>query len=371
MRIGFDAKRAFNNTSGLGNYSRLVIQLLAEHFPGNQYLLYTPAVNGSLDFRLPPGSQVKKPSSFIGKHCGTCWRTISLSGILARDGVELYHGLSHDLPYGMSNSRVKRVVTIHDMIPFRHPRMFSAPDRFIYRRKIAHSCKIANAIIAISRQTRDDILEFLDVEPSSIKLVYQTCDRLFYRRAEESFKNRVRHKYGLPADFILSVGTIEPRKNLPSVIRALHLGGIDAMLVVVGKKTGYIKTVSETIHSSGRENVLFLENVPTDELAALYQMASLFVYPSFYEGFGIPVLEALSSGTPVITSQGSCFSETGGPDTRYVDPHNNEELAATISRVLSDTGLRQRMVEGGLRHAAGFRHELIAERIMDVYKSIM
>jgi glycosyltransferase involved in cell wall biosynthesis len=371
MRIGFDAKRAFNNTSGLGNYSRNTIQLLGERFPGNQYLLYTPRINGSLDFRLPEGSRIKKPESYIGKHCGPCWRTFALSGILVRDGIDLYHGLSHDLPFGMHKSPVRKVVTIHDMIPYLHPRLFSAANRFIYRQKIAHSCKNADVIIAISRQTREDILEFLDIDPSGVKVVYQTCDRLFYRSADENFRARVRNKYGLPGNFILSVGTIEPRKNLPSVIRAMHLGKIDTMLVVVGKKTGYIKTVSDTIHSSGMGNVLFLENVPTEELAAIYQMAALFVYPSLYEGFGIPILEALSSGTPVITSRGSCFGETGGPDSLYVDPHNNEELAASIINVLSGSELRKKMIDGGLRHAANFRHDLIADKLMDVYRSIM
>lgn len=371
MRIGFDAKRAFNNTSGLGNYSRNTIQLLGERFPGNQYLLYTPRINGNLDFRLPSGSQIKRPESYLGKHCGPCWRSLALSRLLIRDSVELYHGLSHELPFGMNNSPVRRVVTIHDMIPYRHPRLFSAANRFIYKQKIAHSCKTADVIIAISRQTREDILEFLDVDPSGVRVVYQTCDRLYYRRTDENFRARVRNKYGLPGNFILSVGTIEPRKNLPSVIRAMHLGRVDTMLVVVGKKTSYIKNVSETIHSSGMENVLFLENVPTDELAAIYQMAALFVYPSLYEGFGIPILEALSSGTPVITSRGSCFSETGGPDSLYVDPHNNEELAVTISNVLTSSELRNKMIDGGLRHAATFQHDLIADKIMDVYKSIM
>ena len=370
MRIGFDAKRAFNNTSGLGNYSRNTIKVLGEHFPDNQYLLYTPHINGNLDFRLTEGSDIKTPGTF-GKYSGPLWRSIALSRILIKDGVDLYHGLSHDLPIGMKNSPVKKVVTIHDMIAFKHPGMFSPINRFIYKKKIAHSCSIADTIIAISRQTREDILEFLDIDPSAIKVVYQTCDPLFYRASDENVRNRVRKKYGLPRDFILSVGTIEPRKNLPSVIKAMYLGKIDIPLVVVGKKTGYIKTVNDTIRSSGMKNVFFLENVPVEELAAIYQMAMVFVYPSLYEGFGIPILEALSSGTPVVTSKGSCFSETAGSDSLYVDQHNNEELAATISRVLGDGKLRKKMIEGGRNHAANFQQNKIAEKMMDVYKSTL
>jgi glycosyltransferase involved in cell wall biosynthesis len=369
MKIGFDAKRAFNNTSGLGNYSRNTIRILATHFPDNQYLLYTPRIDGTLDFELPAGSHIRKPGSSMGRYFGPYWRSVSLSKHLIRDNVTLYHGLSHDLPLGMNDSPVKKVVTIHDMIAFRHPEMFSAMNRFIYQSKIRHSCRIADAIIAISEQTRADIEEYLDVDPSTVKVIYQTCDPLFYERADKDTMENVAEKYALPSSFILSVGTIEPRKNLVSVIKALHMGKVDTSLVVVGKKTGFIQTVYETIRATG-VNVLFLENVPVQELAAIYQLASLFVYPSLYEGFGIPILEALSSGTPVVTSRGSCFSETAGPGSMYVEPSDNEELADAINTVLADSGLQGKMIKSGLEHANGFSQKTIAKNIMRVYMSL-
>jgi glycosyltransferase involved in cell wall biosynthesis len=369
MRIGFDAKRAFNNTSGLGNYSRNTIRLLGNRYPDNQYLLYTPSINGSLDFSLPQGSSIEKPGSCPGKYCGPLWRSFGLSRRLINDRVELYHGLSHDLPLGMNNSPVKKVVTIHDMIAYRHPEMFTTVNRFIYQRKIAHSCRVADTIVAISKQTKADIEEFLNVDPSGINVIYQTCDPLFYKRAGEETRALVMAKYGLPQDFILSVGTIEPRKNLPSVIRAMQLGRIDIPLVVVGKKTGYFKTVMTLIQSAGIENVHFLENVPVEDRAAIYQQAMLFVYPSLYEGFGIPILEALSSGTPVITSSGSCFSETAGPESLYVDPSDNDELAEAIKKVIADPKLREKMIHGGLKYAGNFQHDTIAEKMMAVYES--
>ncbi|MFP4366279.1 MAG: glycosyltransferase family 4 protein [Bacteroidales bacterium] len=369
IKIGFDAKRAFNNTSGLGNYSRNTIRLLADRFPDNQYLLYTPGVNGSLDFKLPPGSRIETPVSWLGKHCSSIWRSLALSRRLKHDGIDLYHGLSHDLPVGLNKSGVKKVVTIHDMIAFKHPEMFSPVNRHIYKRKIAHSCSTADMIIAISRQTKEDIEEFLDVDSARVKVVYQTCDHVFYHKADEDFKETVKAKYGLPSGFVLSVGTIEPRKNLPAVIRAMQLGAVKRTLVVVGKKTGYLNTVKDTAHSAGIKNILFLENVPVEELAAIYQLAGVFVYPSLYEGFGIPILEALSSGTPVITSLGSCFGETGGPHSLYVDPADNKGLADAINSVLSDDVLRKKMIGEGIKHAEKFRHNIIAEKLMAVYNS--
>jgi glycosyltransferase involved in cell wall biosynthesis len=369
MRIGFDAKRAFNNTSGLGNYSRNTIKLLAERFPDNEYLLYTPGIDGNLDFRLPAGSHIRQPDSYLGRYFGSYWRSVTLGSRLGKDGVDLYHGLSHDLPLSLGGSSIRKVVTIHDLIAYRHPEMFSTANRIIYRKKITHSCRVADMIIAISRQTMDDIEEFLDIDPSRVRLVYQSCDPVFYQKADREVKEGVRKKYGLPSEFILSVGTIEPRKNLLAVIRAMHMGRIDCGLVVAGKKTGYLKTVSNTIQSLGIKNVHFLENVPVRDLAAIYQLAAVFVYPSVYEGFGIPVLEALSSGTPVITSSGSCFIETAGSDSLFVDPLNYEELAEALNSVLTDSGLRSKMISGGYRHAGIFQQDKIAEKLMAVYES--
>jgi len=371
MRIGFDAKRAFNNYSGLGNYSRNTIRLLTDRYPENEYLLYTPEINIGLDFDLPPGSSVRQPDRSLGKYFGSYWRSVSMGSRLSRDGVELYHGLSHDLPISMESSAIKTVVTIHDMIAYRRPEMFSAANSLIYRKKITHSCKTADKIIAISLQTKDDICEFLKIDPSRIDVVYQGCDAVYYDRADDLARRQVREKYGLPSEYILSVGTIEPRKNLMAVIRAMHRGGIDIPLVVAGKKTAYHKTVTEAIGSMGLKNIHFLENVPVADLATIYQSASVFVYPSFYEGFGIPILESLSSGTPVVTSKGGCFSETGGKESLFVDPLNIDELAGAIKLVLNDKALRGKMISEGLKHAAGFRHDRIADNLMAVYESAL
>jgi glycosyltransferase involved in cell wall biosynthesis len=271
----------------------------------------------------------------------------------------------------MEGLPIGRVVTVHDMIAWRHPELFSAANSLIYRKKITHSCRIANKIIAISLQTRNDIVEFLKIDPSRIELVYQGCDPEYYKRADEESRTRVREKYNLPSGYILSVGTIEPRKNLISVIKAIHSGRIESPLVVAGKKTPWLSTVQETIRSLGVKNVQFLENVPVGDLSVIYQMASVFVYPSFYEGFGIPILEALSSGTPVITSRGGCFNETGGSESLYVDPYDIEELSVAIKSSLTDTSLRKKMITAGLEHAGSFQNDRIAEKLMAVYESIL
>jgi glycosyltransferase involved in cell wall biosynthesis len=371
MRIGFDAKRAFNNNSGLGNYSRNTIRLLTDHYPENEYLLYTPEINISLDFDLPPGSSVRQPGINFGRYFRSWWRSVSLGSRLIKDGVELYHGLSHDLPVTMGTSTVRTVVTVHDMIAYRRPEMFSAANSMIYRKKITHSCRIADKIIAISLQTKNDIEELLDIDPARIEVIYQGCDPAYYKQADTETRKRVKLKYGLPSEYILSVGTIEPRKNLLAVISAMRMAGLDCGLVVAGKKTPYLKTILEAIDSAGLKNVRFLENVPVADLAAIYQSAEVFVYPSFYEGFGIPILEALSSGTPVITSEGGCFGETAGENSLFVDPQNHEELAVALKTVLTDSSVREKMITKGLDHALSFKHDRIAENLMAVYKSAL
>lgn len=369
MVIGFDAKRAFNNSSGLGNYSRSTIMLLTGLYPENLYLLYTPKIDGKIVYTAPSGCLIKKPGKLTEIFAGSLWRSLGIGRQLEKDGVDIFHGLSHELPLNIPGGKVKKIVTIHDMISFRHPGMFKTINSYIYRKKISFSCKTANTVIAVSRQTKDDITEFLDTDPDKIRVVCQTCDPLFFKKTTGAMRTLIGEKYNLPSCFILFVGTIEQRKNLESVIRAIRIGGIDLPLLVIGKKTQYFAKILKTIKSERLRHVTFLENVPVEDLAAIYQMADVFVYPSFYEGFGIPVLEALVSGTPVITSSGSSLKETAGPDSIYIDPRDNRQLAYELSRVLTDSGLRRKMIYGGLKHAENFRHENIAGNIMDVYKS--
>ena len=167
------------------------------------------------------------------------------------------------------------------------------------------------------------------------------------------------------------MGTIEERKNLLTLIKALHYGKIDMPLVVIGKNTPYLNKVIEFIERHSLINIIFCDIVQNQDLPGIYQLADLFVYPSIFEGFGIPILEALYSKVPVITSKGSSLTEAGGKYTLYVDPNNVEEMAAAIKKVLCDRELQERMKIEGYKHARGFDEDKVTANIMDVYLKVM
>ena len=178
-------------------------------------------------------------------------------------------------------------------------------------------------------------------------------------------------KYQLPDQYLLYVGTIEPRKNLLQLIRARHQGSLDIPLIVIGRSTPYIRQIKKYIAEHSLKHIFFLQDIPNDDLPGLYQMAHALIYPSRFEGFGIPILEALFSRTPVITSIGSCFQEAGGKSSIYVDPDDTDELIHAIRQVLDNEKLRTEMQEKGYHHAQQFRNEAIADNLMQVYRKVV
>jgi len=342
MKIGYDAKRAFLNNTGLGNYSRWLVKALAQYHPENTYYLYTPKVkpNPRLNF-LQQFSNINTVTP-VGKLIKSWWRSKGIVEDLQRDGINIYHGLSHELPIGISESGIKSVVTVHDLIFMRFPEQFGRVSRTIYRLKVAKACAVADKIIAISKKTKDDLVELLDINPAKIKVIYQGCDPIFKVEQSAEQKKTVTEKYNLPADFILSVGTIEERKNLLLLVKALPTVDDNTPLVVVGKPTKYLKLVK----------------------------AYLFVYPSRYEGFGIPVLEAITSGTPVIAAKGSCLEEAGGDSSVYVDPNDPVDLADKLNAVISNEQLREKMIAKGKEYSLNFEDAKLANQLMQLYKSL-
>jgi glycosyltransferase involved in cell wall biosynthesis len=371
MKIGFDAKRAFFNKSGLGSYSRNLIQGLAEKYPENEYLLYTPGLNYELFEPTHDCIKVKGPERVFHRIFRSYWRSFYLSHQLPKDGVEIFHGLSHEIPYNFPKKQVKSIVTIHDLIFLRLPHLYRLLDRTIYESKFRYSCESSNRIVAVSRQTADDIVEFFNISPDKIDVVYQGCNPVFNTEVPLIEKEILRMKYLLPNSFILYVGTIEERKNLLTLIKALHYGKIDMPLVVIGKPTPYLNKIIEFIERHSLINIIFCDIVQNQDLPGLYQLADLFVYPSIFEGFGIPILEALYSRVPVISSKGSSLTEVGGDYTIYVDPNNVEEMAAAIKKVLCDRDLQEKMIAEGYRHSRNFDADKVTANIMQVYHKVL
>jgi glycosyltransferase involved in cell wall biosynthesis len=371
MKIGYDAKRAFYNNTGLGNYSRWLIKGIASLNPSNTLYLYTPKAkaNPRLNFIGDyPNIHTVTPKS---KWFTSWWRSRGIVKDLIHDGIELYHGLSHELPSSIEQTGIKSVVTVHDLIFMRYPKQFGPINYRIYLAKIKHACRVADRIIAISQKTKDDLVELLGIDPKKIEVIYQGCDPSFAIEQTAAQKSAVKEKYNLPNSFILSVGTIEERKNLLLTVKALKKAD-DIKLVVVGKETKYTEQVKAYLTANNlNHRVIFLKDVTFAELPAIYQLASVFVYPSRYEGFGIPVLEALNSGTPVIAATGSCLEEAGGLDSLYINPDDEVDLAEKLNRVLNDGDLRQNMITKGSTYAANFTDDELSLQLMQLYQNIL
>ncbi len=377
MRIGYDGKRAVFNMTGLGNYSRTLLRSLSQYYPDNQFFLYTPAYehHTRLDFlKQSSNVLVRTPRSLISRSCKPFWRSYLMTRDLEIDGIELFHGLSNELPYAVGRSGVKSIVTIHDLIFLRYPELYPRIDRRIYRSKVSYACRAADRIVAVSEQTRQDIIGFLDVEPARIHVVYQSCDPIFYEVASEAHRQQARRTYDLPAQYLLYVGTIERRKNLLGIVKALSVlkRSVDPHLVVIGRDRGHKEEVLAYITEKRlTERVHFLSDVPFDDFPAIYQMASVFVLPSLFEGFGIPITEALWSRCPVITSVGACFAEAGGPSSIYVAPDDDAALSNAMTRVLEDDNLAEKMRAEGYAYVQRFRNDATAEAMMRVYQEVI
>jgi glycosyltransferase involved in cell wall biosynthesis len=371
MVIGFDAKRAFFNRSGLGSYSRNLLNSFFRFYPGNTYLLYCPYGKNKIKFADEADYSFRTPGEKIYKIFPSIWRTRGISRQINKDTPDIYHGLSSELPVSLKKSGIKTIVTVHDLIYIRFPGWYKVIDRNIYFRKTIHACKNSDHIIAISEQTKADIIKFTGTDPEKISVIYQDCHPSFYDLPDKERKEKLKKKYSLHDEYVLYVGTIEERKNLLSIIKALQINQLDIQLVVVGKKTPYYKKVSSYISRNNIKNITFLDTMNNEDLPAIYRMASCFIYPSVFEGFGIPVIEALVSEVPVITSKGSCFSEAGGPGTLYIDPYNPMELAEAITGILSNKSRSEQMIATGKEYVKKFRADLIAEQYMNLYRSVI
>lgn len=371
MKLGYDAKRAFLNNTGLGNFSRWLIKTTAQHYPDNTYLLYTPKLKPNKWRNFFDSFPNIKTITPAGKYLTALWRSKGVVSDLKRDGVDIYHGLSYELPMGIGNTGIKTVVTIHDLIFLRFPQYYGRINRLIYTAKTKRACKTADKVVAISERTKQDMVELLHIDPKKIEVIYQGCAPEFGIKQSEAQMTLARQKYNLPKEFILNVGTIEERKNLMLLAKALPHLKTNIPVVVVGKPTAYLDEVKAFLTVNNlTERMLFRHEVSFADLPAVYQSAHLFVYPSRYEGFGIPVLEALVSAIPVIAATGSCLEEAGGPCSRYVSPDDEKELARQIDEVLSNDAARQQMISEGMNYAQRFQDRTLAAQMMNIYKTL-
>jgi len=352
---------------------------LAAAAPGLRATLYSPApprpefaswiasLSASTTTCLPPAVLRAAPMRAY-------WRTFRTGRAARRDGQQLYHGLSHEVPRDLPRTGIPGIVTFHDLLFERYPDLFPVIDRASYRWRYRWSAEHATRIVAVSGQTRDDLVKWYGVDPERVTIIPPARDPAFAVAAPESVAAAVRARLGLPREYLLSVGTLERRKNHRVLIEALALldPSHTPLLVLVGRDGGDAAALRKLADARGMTaRVAMHHDVRADELPALYQGASLFLYPSLFEGFGMPIVEALSAGVPVITTAGGCFPEAGGPSTRYVTATDAIALAGAIQDVLGDRDLASRMREEGRRWALRFDATALAAPLLDLYHSVL
>lgn len=369
MKIGFDAKRAFNNGTGLGNYARFVINGLLKHFPQHQYFLFTPTIQPEFAnfYNNHESVVLVTPESKLGQTFSSLWRTYAIADMCNHLELDVFHGLSNELPVGIQTFSGKKIVTIHDLIFLRYPHYYGNIDRYIYTQKFKYACQKADTIMATSHQTQQDIEHYFSIDSSKIAVGYQNCNALFGEPIADEKLKLVQQQYQLQQPFILCVGTIEQRKNQLSVLQAFHQAQLpNTHLVFIGKETSYAQLLHDYCTQNGLENkVQFLNQIPTNVLPAIYKLASLFVYASEFEGFGIPILEAMRSNIHTIAANTSSLVEVGGNYITYFEPKDILRLSELMNTKLQQPPLQADYYE---KQLSLFDTSVLMQQLISQYK---
>lgn len=383
MIIGYDGKRAFQNTTGLGNYSRSLLGILANNYPENNYLLFAPKQTNLFDLAAHENIDLILPKGILNTTFKGLWRRRSVLSDIKKTGAAIFHGLSNELPAGIKKSGTKSVVTVHDLIFERHPETYNFDERYTHRWKIKQACEEADAIIAISDQTKQDLINFYRVEEQKIYTIYQSCNPIFEQEVSAENKNLTREKYHLPSAYFLFVSSITARKNLIAICHAMILlkKKLDIPLVIIGDGKKEKEAVKKLADENGiADQMIFLNELSVSkeetfisaaDFPAIYQQAIALIYPSIFEGFGLPVLEALWSRTPVICSNTSSMPEVGADAALYFAPDNYEVLANNMLQVATNKTLAEELSNKGYQQAKNFTRSVYAENVMNVYKKLL
>jgi glycosyltransferase involved in cell wall biosynthesis len=371
-RLGFDAKRAFNNATGLGNYSRHIIKTLTSAFGHTAtYHLYTPSVKKDLGHWVQGFNlEIHRPR-FLSKLRGPFWRFL-LGWRLKKDKIELYHGLSNELPAGIDRKQTKTIVTIHDLIFIHYPESYKPVDRMIYKRKFRSACRRADIIIATSEHTKNDIIKYFGTDEKKIRVHYQDSPDSYHYPPEEYDIPRIMDIYKVHEPYIICVSAFQKRKNHLKLIEAYALAQPSQKLVLAGASGEMLPAIKALIAEKGlAEKVQILENVMPQHLPTLYYKAEFAVYPSLYEGFGIPLLEAMRMQLPLITNMNGCFREISGAAALYADVSNAADLAEKMKMLADDPSLREDLRKKGKEELKRFDPELLRDDLKALYKELL
>ena len=370
MRVCIDVSAAVHRRAGLGRYAHELIAALVEQGAHEYTAFYHQRGKAHL---APPIDRLPQLTTSLTVRPWRLRTALAYFSGLGMDamfaGVDVFHATEHLLP---RLRRVRSVFTLHDLIfqfdPDSHKRLNIA----FLRTMMPRFLRAADAIIAVSECSKRDAVRIYNVPADKIWVIYEGVDPRFKPIDDAAQLASIRRKYNLPQRFVLHLGTIEPRKNLTLLFEALTALNVERHALVVAGKTGWLTDpIFARIGELGlQDRVLFTGYVPDEDLPTLLSAASVLVMPSKYEGFGLPVLEAMACGTPVIASNASSLPEVGGDAALYAPPDDPSAWAELISRVLKDAALRASMREKGLRQAAKFRWDIAARQTAEVYSTL-
>ncbi|SVB40048.1 uncharacterized protein METZ01_LOCUS192902 [marine metagenome] len=380
LTIGFESKRLLTSSTGFGTYSRTLVRDICKYYPETRCVLIAhdsyKVLNRLSTFSSSEVEQVKRSDTlkvvYPPNTWHLYWKLLGAKRALYDHGVDIYHGLAHQIPRSVRQKRLPIVLTVHDLIYRYYPELFPGEDLNLYESQLLNACSISNKIVAVSESTKRDLVNFFSISPQKISVIYSACDYRYHKTETSETIQQTRSIYGLPEKYLLYVGSMSERKNLLSVVKALNIiPRSDRLpLVVVGATTSYSNVVGDYIKNNDLDNwVIFPKRVETEDLPAVYQAAEIFLYTSLYEGFGMPILEALSSRIPVITSNISAMPEAAGPDSRLIDPESPDEIATGITDILSDDSLRHKMIENGYAYSQKFNNKKVTEKMLQLYQT--
>ena len=378
MRIGLDGKILTLRAGGTGRYAinltRAMLAEAAAHRPDLEFVVLTgPQTSREVMEEFRGRCEVR----FLGAKSSVIRSLTLVPAALRRLRVDVFHGMDH-VGIPLVGRSCRYVVTVHDVIPLILPETFTPRHRLVVRMALARVRRQADRVLVPSRAVKRDVVQRVGYPEGRVVVTPEGCEPRFRPVRSERILRDVAARYGLPPRYVLAVGTLEPRKNLTTLLEAFARlrrdGEVDAdlRLVLAGARGWLDEPIFATVRSLGLEEaVRFTGFVDDDDLPAVYSGAALFVFPSLHEGFGLPLLEAMACGVPVVTSNISSMPEVAGDAAVLVDPRDEQSLAAAIARLLRDEALRDRLREAGIARARQFSWEATARRTLDAYASVV
>jgi glycosyltransferase involved in cell wall biosynthesis len=380
MHIAIDGRTIVQSRTGVGVYAQRLVRSLLQIDPDNEYTLFLVEDDASL-----AGANLKKVmiTGYTRIGPNRFWENFLLPPYLKKHKVDVYFSPAYVLPI-LRRSRnrsspadgTKFVVTIHDLVAFIYPKTFTLKMRLWQRLFVGNAVRVADRILADSEATKRDILKFFDLPPESITVVHLPVGEQFHRIHDPDVLADIRRRHHLPDEFILYVGTLEPRKNVARLAKAYSLLSNeirDRYSLVLAGAAGWFSTdiIREIEALRMGDRIRMIGYVDQQTLPGLYSLASLFAYISVYEGFGAPPLEAMACGTPVISSNSSSLPEAVGDAGVLVDPYNVDEIAAHLQRLLTDDSLRIGLSNAGLERVKRFDGATKAREVLGIFEEVL